>query len=163
VHRTGRHALSPLVEHDGPTLTPSWFYWFGPRRIPLQPLAGHPRLGVDFGLKSLEGQMRARGFSASPLGYPDCRFNPQPTDVLGGDGTSMDPDLKVLGNYGGPTETMPPEGRSPAMNAIPVDALSADGTIALCPASGTTDQRGRQRPQGPGCEIGAVEVSGGSR
>jgi hypothetical protein len=31
------------------------------------------------------------------------------------------------------------------------------GTTQLCPASGSTDQRGRPRPDGPACDVGSVE------
>ena len=81
---------------------------------------------------------------------------------MGGDATFIDPDLKGLGVHGGATETMPPYGKSPVVNVIPVGAVSADGTIALCPTSGTWDQRGMPRPQGSPlrCEIGAVEAYG---
>lgn len=76
-----------------------------------------------------------------------------PTDILG----PLNPVLLALGNYGGPTQTVKPGATSPAIDAIPVDALTADGTTALCPASGSTDQRGRPRPNGPACDIGSVE------
>jgi hypothetical protein len=76
-----------------------------------------------------------------------------PTDILG----PLNPVLFVLGDYGGPTQTVKPGAKSPAVDAIPVDALTTDGTTALCPASGSTDQRGRPRPNGPACDIGSVE------
>jgi polymorphic membrane protein len=56
------------------------------------------------------------------------------------------PNLAPLGNQGGPTQTMPPNTGSPAVDAV------ASG----CPAP-YTDQRGRQRPAGPRCDIGAAE------
>jgi hypothetical protein len=68
----------------------------------------------------------------------------------------IDPRLLPLANYGGPTQTMKPASNSPAVDAIPIGALATDGT-ALCPASGTTDQRGKPRPQGSACDIGSVE------
>jgi hypothetical protein len=43
------------------------------------------------------------------------------------------------------------------VNKIAVGATSADGTISLCPSSGTTDQRGIPRPQAGSCDIGSVE------
>jgi hypothetical protein len=52
---------------------------------------------------------------------------------------------------------MVPNTTSPAVNKVPVGATSSDGTLALCPLSGTTDQRGIARPQGSACEIGSVE------
>lgn len=60
-----------------------------------------------------------------------------------------DPATGVLGSYGGPTSTRVPGGLSPLLDAIPVSA---------CDPGVTTDQRGLARPQGPGCDIGAVEV-----
>jgi hypothetical protein len=52
-----------------------------------------------------------------------------------------------LQNNGGPTQTIAPQFASPAVNAIPA---------ANCFV--TTDQRGVSRPQGLGCDIGAVEL-----
>jgi hypothetical protein len=82
---------------------------------------------------------------------------PQATDVVGTADAPLDALLKALGSYGGPTQTMVPTPKSPAVNRIPVGATSSDGAIALCPASGTTDQRGIARPQAGACDIGAVE------
>jgi hypothetical protein len=56
-----------------------------------------------------------------------------------------DPKLGTLGNYGGPTLTIPLLIGSPAIDAA--DSVS-------CPA---TDQRGLPRPYGPACDIGAFE------
>lgn len=66
-------------------------------------------------------------------------------NLIGGD-----PMLGALGNNGGPTQTMLPAGSSPALNA-------GLGTVCkTAPVSGL-DQRGLSRPQGPHCDIGAVE------
>ena len=54
--------------------------------------------------------------------------------------------LGVLADNGGPTLTHLLEAGSPAIDA-------ANG--AVCPA---TDQRGVARPQGAGCDVGAVEA-----
>ncbi|MEQ1750174.1 MAG: choice-of-anchor Q domain-containing protein, partial [Prosthecobacter sp.] len=59
---------------------------------------------------------------------------------------NADPLLNVLGNYGGPTPTMPLLPGSPAL----------DQTSVLNPAL-TTDQRGLPRPLGVRPDIGAVE------
>jgi len=57
------------------------------------------------------------------------------------------PDLAPLGNYGGPTQTMPPLPGSPAIGAGSV----ADNTFF-------TDQRGYSRTQNGLIDLGAVEV-----
>jgi hypothetical protein len=57
------------------------------------------------------------------------------------------PDLAPLGNYGGPTQTMPPLPGSPAIGAGSV----ADNTFS-------TDQRGYPRTQNGLIDIGAVEL-----
>ena len=57
--------------------------------------------------------------------------------------SAVDPLLGSLGYHGGPTLTHVPAANSPAVDAG-----------ANCPA---TDQRGITRPQGPACDIGAVE------
>jgi hypothetical protein len=61
--------------------------------------------------------------------------------------TNTDPVLGPLSDYGGPTLTMPLLAGSPAID-------SANGMS--CPP---TDQRGRPRPFGPQCDIGAFESS----
>ncbi len=61
------------------------------------------------------------------------------------------PGLGSLANNGGPTLTELPQTGSPLINAVPVADCGAGVGIA-------TDQRGVTRPQGPGCDIGAVEV-----
>jgi hypothetical protein len=67
--------------------------------------------------------------------------------------STNDPKLGPLGANGGPTQTIVPLTGSPLIDAIPDPAGG-------CPAfpTITTDQRGVARPQGPGCDIGAVEV-----
>ncbi|HEX6739085.1 MAG TPA: choice-of-anchor Q domain-containing protein [Vicinamibacteria bacterium] len=60
--------------------------------------------------------------------------------------TFVNPQLGTLGDYGGPTQTIPPLPGSPLINAI------GSG----CPPP-STDQRGIARPQGAGCDIGAHE------
>lgn len=63
-----------------------------------------------------------------------------------GDRVGTDPLLGPLGDAGGPTPTRVPQAGSPLLDAD-----------ASCPAGGV-DQRGVARPQGPACDIGAVEV-----
>jgi CSLREA domain-containing protein len=71
-----------------------------------------------------------------------CAFA-KPTDL-----TAADPQLGPLAANGGPTLTRAPADGSPA--------IDHGGTRATgCPAA---DQRGVSRPQGPACDIGAVEV-----
>lgn len=71
-----------------------------------------------------------------------CAFA-KPTDL-----TAADPQLGPLAANGGPTMTRAPADGSPA--------IDHGGTRATgCPAA---DQRGVTRPQGPACDIGAVEV-----
>jgi predicted outer membrane repeat protein len=66
----------------------------------------------------------------------------------------LDPLLGSLANNGGPTQTLLPATGSPLIDAIAAAACQSG------PAAGvTTDQRGIVRPQGPGCEIGSVEIA----
>jgi predicted outer membrane repeat protein len=67
--------------------------------------------------------------------------------------SDVNPYLGPLQNNGGPTETQAPAPGSPALNQMPLGTV-ADG-VTLCPG---TDQRGVVRPQGPECDIGAVEL-----
>jgi len=73
----------------------------------------------------------------------------------GHDITGVSPELKKLGFYGGPTQTMDLKSGSPAINAgNPAGCADANGNLL------TTDQRGFPRPSPAGgrCDIGAVEV-----
>ena len=79
-------------------------------------------------------------------GVASCGFT-QPTDLL------ADARLGPLGNNGGQTSTQELAAGSPAIDGVPA-------TGAGCPAA---DQRGVPRPQGPACDIGALEVGGGGR
>ncbi|MGA7396065.1 MAG: right-handed parallel beta-helix repeat-containing protein [Solirubrobacterales bacterium] len=78
---------------------------------------------------------------------------PSPAQCLKGfdPGTNMtgDPKLGPLGEHGGPAATHVPLDGSPL--------IDSGGTVApdLCPIS---DQRGVSRPQGAGCDLGAVEL-----
>ncbi len=68
--------------------------------------------------------------------------------------TTNNPNLGALGANGGSTQTELPLIGSPLINAIP----DPGGGCPESPTTITTDQRGITRPQGPGCDIGAVEV-----
>ena len=70
--------------------------------------------------------------------------------ILAGPGTVLTsaPLLASLGNYGGPTQTMPPQPGSPAINGG--NDAGAIGIVA--------DQRGYPRASGAHVDIGAVEV-----
>lgn len=63
-----------------------------------------------------------------------------------GDLPRHDPQLGALADNGGPTQTQLPSAGSPVIDA---------GAAEDCPPA---DQRGRVRPQGSSCDIGAVEV-----
>jgi hypothetical protein len=89
-------------------------------------------------------------FSVTSEGYNivsdlSCGFT-GPGDVEG-----TDPLLGPLADNGGPTWTRQPGPLSPAIDAV------LAGTAGLCDGSVPTDQRGVSRPQGSGCDIGAVE------
>jgi hypothetical protein len=59
------------------------------------------------------------------------------------------PQLQALASNGGPTQTMALTPGSPAVDVIPA---------ATSGCTGTSDQRGVSRPQGPACDIGAYEL-----
>ena len=62
--------------------------------------------------------------------------------------------LGLLEDNGGTTLTHAPEPPSFAIDAIdPEDCVDAEGQPL------TSDQRGATRPQGPRCDVGAVEVT----
>jgi len=96
-----------------------------------------------------------------------CSFDPvtsgghnleSPGDTCGLTGTNdqvgiLDEELRLgdLQNNGGDTDTQAPEPGSAAIDVI----AEVDCSVA-------TDQRGVTRPQGPRCDVGAVEVGGSS-
>ncbi|MET0421527.1 MAG: choice-of-anchor Q domain-containing protein, partial [Acidimicrobiia bacterium] len=68
--------------------------------------------------------------------------------------SGADPLVGPLTNNGGLTSTRLPAATSPLLNRIPSgDCQDGIGTGV------TTDQRGITRPQGVGCDVGAVEVA----
>lgn len=78
----------------------------------------------------------------------DKPLTPLPSDVVG-----EDPLLGELMNNGGFTPTMALGPASPAKDAIPEEScLDSDDEPLL------VDQRGRARPAGGGCDIGAFEL-----
>jgi predicted outer membrane repeat protein len=102
-------------------------------------------------------------------GGTNCGFEPPPVTTSNGfnfsDDSSCgftastdkqnagDPGLGALADNGGPTQTRLPQSGSPLIDAIPSDSCQADGASGI-----SADQRGVSRPQGAGCDIGAVEV-----
>jgi parallel beta helix pectate lyase-like protein len=77
-----------------------------------------------------------------------CGFT-EPTDRE----NAGDPQLGTLADNGGPTRTRLPQPGSPLIDVIPIASCQDDGAAGIA-----TDQRGVGRPQGSGCDIGAVEV-----
>lgn len=69
-----------------------------------------------------------------------CNFTPAT-----GDATNVAAPVGTLGDNGGPTDTLMPLLGNPALDRVP----------APCPGG---DQRGEDRPRGPGCDAGAVEA-----
>jgi hypothetical protein len=89
------------------------------------------------------------GYSFSSLGHNLIgNFGNYPGGLVDSDMLGLDPLLAPLGNYGGPTPTMPPLPGSPAIDA-------GDNTNA--PA---TDQQGLPRVVNGTIDIGAVECQG---
>jgi hypothetical protein len=108
-----------------------------------------------------------RSYGYNLVSDASCRLN-APTDIL----RNADPMLSSLNLNGGFGETRQPERGSPAVDRIPPvdctftpfgDVLEGeqhlDGLVADRLALAATDQRGVPRPQGPACDIGAVEVA----
>ncbi len=83
--------------------------------------------------------------------------------------SDADLSLGTLGDYGGPTQTIPLLPGSIALDAIPTGSssgsivcLDANGQPILDPSTNQpviTDQRGTARPQGLGCDVGAFEAA----
>src|SRR5439155_20006238 len=105
--------------------------------------------------RNCEGPLTDDGYNLSSDSY--CKFS-APTSR-----NSTDPLLLPLQDNGGPTDThtlcidggIPDPscpGASPALDVIPPGSNGCGTTVA-------TDQRGVLRPQGPGCDMGAVEAT----
>lgn len=90
--------------------------------------------GITFVMNGSAGTNLVQG--ATEIGSPTTTGAPL---------TSTDPQLGSLADNGGPTQTMALSVGSPAIDA---------GTNTGCP---TTDQRGRSRPAGAACDLGAYE------
>ena len=109
-------------------------------------------------------QVESRGYNLLGDGT-GCFFTPAAGDQIGTTASPIDPLLTPLGQHGGPTPTHGISYWSPARDAIPpgqCDATQFDfldhGLGGVEPITHDTDQRGVPRPQGFGCEIGAVEL-----
>ena len=82
----------------------------------------------------------SQGNNAQDGNDAECHFN-----GANGDKVNVDDKFTPLQDNGGPSDTLAPGAGSPLLDA---------GDGATCAA---TDQRGLARPQGAGCDIGAVE------
>jgi hypothetical protein len=90
------------------------------------------------GADNCQGTLTSLGFNLQSGN--DCGFSAT------GDQKNKSPKLTPLQNNGGPTNTRAPKPGSPA--------IDKGGN---CPPP-STDQRGIHRPQGPRCDVGAVEI-----
>jgi hypothetical protein len=100
----------------------------------------------------------AGGFSSNGYNWSDdasCGFTAGTDTQNGGD-----PGLGALGDNGGPTFTRFPGPGSPLIDVIPTNVCGGPASPFVNPFVFfvSTDQRGVSRPQGPACDIGAVEV-----
>lgn len=92
----------------------------------------------------------ANGFTLASSGFNvitdnSCFISPQPSDLTSASPPLLDP----LADNGGPTKTRLPATGSPVVDRIPTSD----------PGCADADQRGISRPQGPGCDVGAVEAA----
>ena len=105
------------------------------------------------GAASPSGDMNCFETAGAGTDIVDQSYNLNfPNDGTCPGSTSTDPELSLLGDFGGPTETMVPAAGSNAIGGVP---------LAQCNV--TTDQRGFPRPgaDGTSCDIGAVEIGTG--
>jgi hypothetical protein len=114
--------------------------------------------GIVIAAASIVADSTSGGDCANVRSIRDARYNLDDDGSCGFSSTShslsdVDPELGLLEDNGGPTETQAPAADSPVLNQIPPGTM-ADSTT-LCPG---TDQRGVARPQGTKCDIGALEL-----
>jgi hypothetical protein len=96
----------------------------------------------------VDGRWNARHNCLIGNGADSTLVNGVNGNLVGTSGSPINALLAPLGNYGGPTQTMPPLPGSPAIDA------------ATIIAGLTTDQRGSARNLGAAPDIGAVESGG---
>jgi hypothetical protein len=108
---------------------------------------------------SIVANNRGNGNCFKPLGLTSHGYNLSSDDTCNlsgpGDMSNTDPKLRVLGNYGGPTQTMALTAGSPA-----IDAGNPNGCTNSLGNLLKWDQRGTPRPDkedSSGCDIGAYE------
>jgi hypothetical protein len=110
-------------------------------------VAGNTVIGTGAVGPEIEGTVSSEGHNL--IGNTDGSGGWVSSDLVGTIAKPLNADLTVLGNYGGPTQTVLPETGSPAIGA---------GSVRLIPPGITTDQRGQPRTIGGKVDIGAVEV-----
>jgi hypothetical protein len=101
---------------------------------------------------TLASTIVAQNDGGNCLGHPDDGgYNLEDGDSCGfsTDAVNDNPRLRPLADNGGETDTMALRRKSPALNVVPTGVITCGGT---------EDQRGVPRPQGPRCDIGALEV-----
>ncbi|HEY0179199.1 MAG TPA: choice-of-anchor Q domain-containing protein [Dokdonella sp.] len=104
---------------------------------------GSSLLGANAG-GSCDGVIQSAGYNLDDEPTQCGATFTGPGDVLG---ASLP--MQPLGDYGGPTPTMPPASGNAAINHVPISACTA-----------AVDQRGAGRPFGSACDSGAVELGG---
>ncbi|MCC5951131.1 MAG: S8 family serine peptidase [Acidimicrobiia bacterium] len=103
---------------------------------------------------SIIGAQLAGGDCTGPVASAGFNLASDTTCWAGGsDLAGVDPLLEPLADNGGPTLTHRPANASPARDAVAI------GVAPLCTGTGiySNDQRGIIRPQGAGCDLGAVD------
>jgi len=101
--------------------------------------AGNCYISVD---PQDDGYFHDSGYNLESDAGASCRFSAAENDLVG-----VHPHLGALQDNGGPTATLLPSAASAVVDAVPT-------STGLCPAA---DQRKVTRPQGPACDMGAVE------
>lgn len=145
----------------------------GEMRLTYVTVAGNATEEDSANVRTFDDLVTVGSVIVDPQGGPSCQVNGvvssegfnyaddtscglvAPTDTQDG----ADPLLGALADNGGPTPTRLPAAGSPLVDAIPAGD---------CVPGVTTDQRGLSRPADgdadgtPACDIGAVEVGGGT-
>ena len=88
------------------------------------------------------------GYNAEDDAGASCGFSTSTNDIVG-----LPLGLGALADNGGPGPTLLPQTGSPLIDHVPAASCQAGSAAGIA-----TDERGITRPQGPGCDTGAVEV-----
>jgi hypothetical protein len=108
--------------------------------------------GADIFRDNLEGSVNNMTYNVIGDGDTTGLSNGANGNIIGTTGSPVNPNIGVLADNGGPTQTHLPSGGSVAVDSIPANLCTDFDGNAL-----TVDARGEMRPVNASCDMGSVE------